>query len=66
MEQKKFKSFRSAIIQEYDAGVNKIRVEETAGHFDVYINDDIVETFKTKFTALKIAEETAKDIGTNK
>jgi hypothetical protein len=66
MEQKKFKNFRTVIVESYDVGSDKIRVESNSGQYIVYVNNDIVEVFNTRAAALKIAAETAKDIGTNK
>lgn len=64
MDQKKFKSIReSVLIKKFDAGQDTVEVKQTLDCFDIFVNGQKVESFKTKDTALEIAEEAAKAIG---
>jgi uncharacterized membrane protein len=63
MDQKKFKNLRESItIQLFDAGKATIEVKRSINSFDVYVNDFMVEAFKTEKMALEVAKEAADAI----
>ena len=67
MDQKRFKNFREpATIQVFEAGEDRIEVQQDVDRYDIVINDQVVETFKTKDMALSVAEETVKALRDNK
>jgi hypothetical protein len=67
MDQKRFKYFREpATIKRFEAGEDRIEVQQDIDHYDIVINDQVVETFKTKEMALTVAEQTAEALKDNK
>lgn len=67
MDQKRFKYFRQpATIKVFEAGEDKIEVQQDIDQYDIVINDQVVETFKTKDMALSVAEQTAEALKDNK
>jgi hypothetical protein len=66
MELKKLKDIRESgkILLSLPAGTDKVEVKETLGVYYIYINDLKVETFRTKETALEVANEAAQALGT--
>jgi hypothetical protein len=65
MDQKRFKQIRESgsSIKVYSAGQDKVEVRRAINSFDVYMNDQRVESFKTQQMALEIAEEASKALG---
>lgn len=65
MDQKRFKQIRESglSIKVYSAGQDKVEVRRAINSFDVYMNDQKVESFKTQQMALEIAEEASKALG---
>lgn len=67
MDQKRFKYLREpATIQVFEAGEDKIEVKKTIDLYDIVINDQVVETFKTRDMALTVASETAEALKDSK
>ena len=68
MDQKRFKNIRESgtSIKVYSAGEDKVEVRWAINSFDVYMNDQKVESFKTQQMALEIAEEASKALGKKK
>lgn len=67
MDQKRFKSLREpATIKIFEAGQEQIEVQRGIDRYDIVINDQVVETFKTKDMALSVAEQTAEALKDNK
>lgn len=64
MDQKRFKNIRESVsIKVFETGQDKVEVREALGLFNIYINDQKVETFKTKNMALEVAEQAAEALG---
>jgi len=64
MDQKRFKNIRESVsIKIFEAGQDTVEVREALGLFNIYINDQKVETFKTKNMALEVAEQAAEALG---
>lgn len=65
MDLKRFKHFRQAekTVKVYNIGENCIKVNETFSAFSIYLNDSLVEHFKTKDMALLVAEQTFQALG---
>lgn len=67
MDQKRFKNFREpATIKIFEAGEDWIEVQQDVDRYDIVINDQVVETFKTKDMALAIAEQAAEALKDSK
>jgi hypothetical protein len=59
MEQKRFKSLRESVsITIYEAGEYRVEVKDNFSSYDIFVNDHLVESFKTKEMALEVAEQT--------
>jgi hypothetical protein len=58
MEQKRFKSLRESVsITIYEAGEYRVEVKDNFSSYDIFVNDHLVESFKTKEMALEVAEQ---------
>ena len=68
MELKKFKNIRSSLNEtlatwNVSDSKHKIEVIKTNDHFAVYVNDSIMESFKTKAAAYEAALDAADSLG---
>jgi hypothetical protein len=58
MEQKRFKSLRESVsIKTFETDDYRVEVRQNFSSYDIFINDHLVESFKTKEMALEIAEQ---------
>ena len=65
MELKRLKDIRESgrTLLSLPAGTDKVEVKETLGLYGIYINDQRVEAFRTRETALEVAIEAAEALG---
>lgn len=65
MDLKRLKNIRESgrILLSLPAGTDKVEVKEALGSYGIYINDQRVETFRTKETAFEVAIEAAEALG---
>lgn len=65
MDLKRLKNIRESgrILLSLPAGTEKVEVKEALGLYGIYINDQKVETFRTKETAFEVAIEAAEALG---
>jgi TfoX/Sxy family transcriptional regulator of competence genes len=58
MEQKRFKSLRESVsIKMFEADDYRVEVRQSFSSYDIFVNDQLVESFKTKEMALEVAEQ---------
>jgi hypothetical protein len=58
MEQKRFKSLRESVsIKTFETDDYRVEIRQNFNSYDIFINDHLVESFKTKEMALEIAEQ---------
>lgn len=59
MEQKRFKSLRESVsIVIHETDKYRVEVKNNFGSYDIFVNDHLVESFKTKEMALEVTEQT--------
>jgi hypothetical protein len=61
MEQKRFKSLRESVsIEIFETDNYRVEVRQNFSSYDIFVNDHLVESFKTKETALEIAKQSVE------
>ena len=58
MEQKRFKSLRESVsVKTFETDDYRVEVRQNFSSYDIFVNDQLVESFKTKEMALEVAEQ---------
>jgi hypothetical protein len=58
MEQKRFKSLRESVsLKTFETDDYRVEVRQNFSSYDIFVNDQLVESFKTKEMALEVAEQ---------
>jgi hypothetical protein len=58
MEQKRFKSLRESVsLKTFETDDYRVEVRQNFSSDDILVNDQLVESFKTKEMALEVAEQ---------